>query len=101
MTPGPASPLLETDPHRTKGGVSLSHPFSEVKPASEAELLLEQAKAVNYWPACFSRLERLLISHAHRAIDSLPNSALTARLNLIRECRTRLARHLELSEGAL
>lgn len=99
-TAGPAT-TQDQPSTRTKGSVTLSHSFVKVKPASEAELLIEQAKAVNYWPACFSRLERLLISHAHRALDSLPNSAVTARLDLIRECRTRLMRHLELTEGRL
>lgn len=96
-TAGPAS--LQDQPSPDERCVSLSRAFAKVKPASEAELLIAQAKAINYWPACFSRLERLLISHAHRALDSLPNSAVTARLDLIRECRTRLMRHLELTEG--
>lgn len=63
--------------------------------------LIQQARAVGYWHECFTVFERLLISHAHRALAELPNSALAARVRLERECRTRLARHLELSEGAL
>lgn len=69
--------------------------------AASAHPLIAQARAVGYWAECFAEFERVVISHAHRALAELPNSALAARARLERECRTRLMRHLELLEGAL
>lgn len=63
--------------------------------------LLDEARAIGFWHASFTTLEKLVVSHQHRALSELPNGALAARVIAERECASRLARHFELNAGAL
>jgi hypothetical protein len=63
--------------------------------------LIEEARALGFWHKSFSDLERLVISHGHRALAELPTGALAARTVAERECRSHLTRHIHKSEGAV